>query len=76
MIDFIQQLNPILAHGALGGYDEIIFVGVAAAFLVMMGISWFRSRNDEILDEGSLSEATSPEGNPKVAPNDAHIDLQ
>jgi hypothetical protein len=34
----------LLAHGALGPYDEIIFLGVAVIFVVMMGISWFRSR--------------------------------
>ncbi|MBI5666920.1 MAG: hypothetical protein HZC41_02860 [Chloroflexi bacterium] len=35
----------ILAHGALGDWDEVIFLGVAVLFLVMMGISWFRSRS-------------------------------
>lgn len=34
----------ILAHGALGIWDEVIFIGVAAVFLAMMGISWVRSR--------------------------------
>jgi hypothetical protein len=36
---------PILAHGTLGVFDELIFVGVAAIFLIMMGLSWFVSRN-------------------------------
>jgi hypothetical protein len=35
------------AHGALGAFDELIFLGVAGLFLAMMGISWFRSRNLE-----------------------------
>ena len=35
----------ILAHGALGPYDELIFLGVAVIFLVMMGISWVKSRS-------------------------------
>lgn len=35
----------ILAHGALGPYDELIMLGAAAIFLVIMGISWVRSRN-------------------------------
>jgi hypothetical protein len=35
----------ILAHGALGPYDELIMGGAAVIFLVMMGISWVRSRN-------------------------------
>lgn len=35
----------VLAHGALGPYDELIFAAVGIAFLVMMGVSWLRSRN-------------------------------
>ncbi|MFW5748473.1 MAG: hypothetical protein ACOCYT_02535 [Chloroflexota bacterium] len=35
----------ILAHGALGWWDEIIFAGVAVIFIGIMGISWVRSRN-------------------------------
>ncbi len=37
-------MPAILAHGALGPFDEIIFIGVAIGFLVMMGISWLRSQ--------------------------------
>lgn len=33
-----------LAHGVLGQFDEIIFLGVAAIFLVIMAISWVVSR--------------------------------
>ena len=35
----------ILAHGALGPFDELIMLGAAVIFLVMMGISWVKSRN-------------------------------
>lgn len=35
----------ILAHGALGEYDELIEFFVAAIFLTLMGISWVKSRN-------------------------------
>lgn len=35
----------ILAHGALGEYDELIFLGIASIFLIVMGISWVKSRN-------------------------------
>jgi len=35
----------LLAHGALGNWDELVFLGVAAIFLTMMGISWIKSRN-------------------------------
>ena len=34
----------ILAHGALGPFDEIIFVSIAVVFVVMMSISWVRSQ--------------------------------
>lgn len=37
-------IQPILAHGALGWADELIFLGVIVAFLGMMGVAWFRSR--------------------------------
>lgn len=36
---------PILAHGALGWWDELIFLGVVVAFVTMMALSWMRSRN-------------------------------
>lgn len=42
----------LLAHGGLGAFDEVIFVSIAAIFIVMMGISWVRSRNiDPDLDD-------------------------
>lgn len=40
----------ILAHGALGVWDEVIFLSVAAVFLIMMGISWIRSRSAPVED--------------------------
>jgi hypothetical protein len=43
-----MHLPIILAHGALGGWDELIFLGVAAIFLTMMGISWVKSRNSTL----------------------------
>ena len=39
-----MSFHPILAHGALGNWDEIVFISIAAIFLLMMGISWVRSR--------------------------------
>jgi hypothetical protein len=50
-------MHVILAHGALGPYDELIMGSAAVIFLLMMGISWVRSRNtrpdfeDEVLKE-------------------------
>ena len=34
----------ILAHGALGWYDELVFLGIIVIFAGLMFISWFRSR--------------------------------
>lgn len=53
---------PILAHGALGIFDELIFISVAAIFLVMMGISWVNSRNQSA--EATEAELTQAEETP------------
>jgi hypothetical protein len=50
----------ILAHGALGPFDEVIFISVIIIFLTMMGISWIRSRGVE--DEDTDGKVTTEEG--------------
>ena len=52
----------ILAHGSLGGWDEVVFLSIAAIFLIMMGISWVRSRVSlpEELDEPVASTPSQP----------------
>jgi hypothetical protein len=35
----------ILAHGSLGEFDEVIFIGIIVIFLVMVLFAWFRSRS-------------------------------
>ena len=35
------------AHGALGIFDELIFLGIAVVFLIFMGITWVRSRAEQ-----------------------------
>jgi len=48
----------VLAHGALGIYDEVIFLGIIALFVTMMGISWIVSRNTKPnLDSEPTSES-------------------
>lgn len=51
----------ILAHGALGPFDEIIFISVAVIFLGMMGVSWLRSQEleDDPLDAGEAEAASA-----------------
>ena len=50
-------MPAILAHGALGPFDEIIFFGIAIVFLGMMVVSWLRSQ--QIADEDPLDPADS-----------------
>lgn len=57
---------PIIAHGALGPFDEVILLSIAAIFFVMMGISWFRNRGS-IPDPDPLD---APELPPIENPND------
>ena len=37
----------ILAHGALGWWDDLIFLGVITIFVGIMVYSWFISRGDD-----------------------------
>ena len=48
----------VTAHGALGYWDELIFLGVGIGFLLMMGVSWFKSRNATIEDENGIITET------------------
>lgn len=43
-----MDLPVILAHGALGNFDEVIMLSVAVILIVMMGISWVKSRMTEV----------------------------
>ena len=56
----------ILAHGALGPFDELIFGGVAVIFIVMMAISWVKSRNTM-----PNLDAAKPPAEAQAAPPDA-----
>ncbi len=44
---------PLLAHGGLGSWDELIFLGIAVIFIAMMGIAWVRSRTANIDNESA-----------------------
>ena len=57
----------ILAHGALGPFDEIIFISVAVIFLGMMGVSWLRSQELE-------GDEPDP-GTTSAAPDAEHFEL-
>lgn len=59
-----MDFSPILAHGALGPFDEIIFASVAFIFVCMMGISWVKSRNSEPNFDDTVPDAT-PQASPQ-----------
>jgi hypothetical protein len=56
---FPMRLPFVLAHGALGNWDEIIFLGIAVIFLAMMGISWLRSRFQTLEDPPATPDTAS-----------------
>jgi hypothetical protein len=51
-----------LAHGAVGAWDEVIYLMVAAIFIAIMGVAWVRSRNttydfdDEVAPDAEPAE--------------------
>lgn len=49
----------ILAHGTLGDFDELIFLGIIVIFAGLMFISWFRSRGNDY-DKSDLMPESSP----------------
>ena len=49
---------PILAHGALGWWDDLIFLGIITVFIGMMIFSWFRSRGDDFADSDLMPPPT------------------
>lgn len=55
-----MSFYPLLAHGALGNWDEIIFIGVAVLFFVFMGISWLRSSSEPV-DDSDLFAQNPPQ---------------
>lgn len=58
----MNHYTIILAHGSLGSWDEVVFLSIAAIFLIMMGVSWVRSRMSipEEVDEPAEDSSTPP----------------
>ena len=54
-----KAMPVIFAHGALGAFDEVIFMSIAVVFLAMMGLSWARSQ--ELPDEEAEAAEESRE---------------
>ena len=56
-----MRFPPLLAHGALGNWDELIFLGVAIAFVILMAASWLRARARQTVDPPQRDgERTAP----------------
>lgn len=62
----------IFAHGALGSFDEVVFVSVILIFLVLMVLSWVRSRS---LPDDDMP-ATPTEQVPQSKPDTDHFSLK
>ena len=54
-------MNVILAHGALGPFDELTFLGIIIIFLVMVFFSWFRSRGANYEEQDLMPPAPNEE---------------
>lgn len=51
-----MEIPIILAHGALGNFDEVIFFSVGGIFAIVMGISWVKSRMTELDFDDDLDD--------------------
>jgi uncharacterized protein YpmS len=69
-----MNMPIILAHGALGIWDEVVFILIGLIFLGMMLISWFRSRMSEPLLEEPPAEAVRP--SPPAGSPAGHVPLE
>ena len=54
-------MTIILAHGALGWYDELVFIGIIVIFLGLMFVSWFRSRGMDYEQTDLMPESAEKE---------------
>jgi hypothetical protein len=52
----------ILAHGILGEWDELVFLGVIVIFLGVAFVSWFRSRSMDYEDADLLPQNDEGDG--------------
>ncbi|MCS6836235.1 MAG: hypothetical protein NZ750_09485 [Anaerolineae bacterium] len=69
------MIVPLLAHGNLGYWDEVVFVSVALIFLGMMVVSWWRSRQmDADLGQAPSAPPVSPAQAP-LQPQEGRFEL-
>jgi hypothetical protein len=53
----------ILAHGSLGWWDDLAFLGIIVIFLGFMIWGWFHSRNDDFAGSDLMPESKSKNDN-------------
>lgn len=68
-----MSFTPLLAHGALGPWDELIFLSVFVIFIIIMGVSWVRSR---ALGDGDLEAETIAHESPEAEDGDDRFALK
>lgn len=68
-------MPTLLAHGALGAFDEILLLAVGIGFVAMMVFSWIKSRNMEF-DEPESTTDPSPDSPSTNSDTSDHIKLQ
>ncbi len=68
-----MTLPILLAHGALGPYDEIILPVIGGAFIGLIIVTWWTSRNKTLPDDPK-TENTDPSQN-DAADHTSHYKL-
>lgn len=68
-----MQIPIILAHGALGWWDELIFLGIIVIFIGMMIVSWFRSRDMEFEQNDLLPQDAPASHDPDQASDERFV---
>ncbi len=71
----MEHLPIILAHGALGAYDELIIPVIGGAFIGLIVITWWSSRNRADQTEDAPPAGESPDGAPNPPDDPAHYRL-
>ncbi len=66
----------LTAHGVFGSFDEVIFAVVGGAFLGLLALTWWRSRNatHPEIPPHSDTENSEPAGTPTAGPDHFKVD--
>lgn len=64
----------VLAHGALGPFDELLFILIGAVFVGLMVLAWIRSRNSVPEENDAPANPLPVSTEPASSPTDARPD--